>query len=64
MSVYKNDLIRMELQLGQLIRIVANMNERILELENKLNDNQIVFMKSVSKKKITEEKTPGIPEVH
>ncbi|WP_432363734.1 hypothetical protein [Sporosarcina sp. UB5] len=35
MEQYEKQLIRMELQVGQLIRIVAGMNERINELEEK-----------------------------
>lgn len=31
-----NDIIRMELQIGQLLRVVANINERVIELEYQL----------------------------
>ncbi|MCM3709255.1 hypothetical protein [Sporosarcina luteola] len=33
MEQFEQQLIRMELQVGQLIRIIAGMNERINELE-------------------------------
>ncbi|MFC5604856.1 hypothetical protein [Sporosarcina koreensis] len=35
MEKLEHQLIRMELQVGQLIRIIAGMNERINELEEK-----------------------------
>ena len=35
MEKHEQQLIRMELQVGQLIRIVANMSERIQDLEEK-----------------------------
>lgn len=35
MEQCKQQLIRMELQIGQLIRIIAQMNERLNELEEK-----------------------------
>ncbi|MGG0670178.1 hypothetical protein ABE073_16815 [Lederbergia citrisecunda] len=35
MDQYEKQLIRMELQVGQLISIIARLNERINELEEK-----------------------------
>ncbi|MFS0690445.1 hypothetical protein [Sporosarcina sp. Marseille-Q4943] len=35
MEQHKQQLIRMELQVGQLIRIIAGLNERLNELEEK-----------------------------
>lgn len=44
MEKVEHKLIRMELQLGELIRIIANMNERINELEeNEHMNNSISF---------------------
>ncbi len=34
-------ILRMELQIGQLIRMVANLNERVDELERKENSKPI-----------------------
>lgn len=35
MSDVKQEVLRMELQVGELIRIVANMNERLNKIEDK-----------------------------
>lgn len=42
MEKFEHQLIRMELQVGQLIRIVAGMNERINDLEEKEQARKIV----------------------
>ncbi|MGN7385567.1 hypothetical protein [Sporosarcina sp. SAFN-015] len=38
----EQQLIRMELQVGQLIRIIASMNERIKELEEKERARKVI----------------------
>ncbi|MFD1203825.1 MULTISPECIES: hypothetical protein [Sporosarcina] len=38
------EMIRMELQIGQLIRIVATMNERIKELEDLEKSRKVVSL--------------------
>ena len=44
MEKMEKKLIRMELQIGELIRIIANMNERINDLEeNEHRNNRISF---------------------
>ena len=37
MKATPNQLIQMELHMEQLIRMIAHLNERILELEHKFN---------------------------
>ena len=34
MDNVKNEVLRMELQVGELIRIVANLNERLAKIED------------------------------
>ncbi|WOV88022.1 hypothetical protein QWT69_02565 [Sporosarcina oncorhynchi] len=44
MEILEKKMIRMELQIGELIRIIANMNERIIELEeNEQVNNRLSF---------------------
>lgn len=40
MSKEEQAIIRMELQIGQLIRLVANLNERVDRLEHHLEEHQ------------------------
>lgn len=42
MEKVEQQLIRMELQVGQLIRIIAIMNERINELEEKELSRKVI----------------------
>ena len=44
METTKNSLIRMELQVGQLIRIVANMSERLERLEKLEHSRKVVSL--------------------
>lgn len=39
---FEQQLIRMELQVGQLIRIIAAMNERLKELEEKELERKVI----------------------
>ena len=60
MSPYEKDIVRMELQIGQLISIVANMNERIIKLEDKASNKHMIMMKSVSKHRLNNNKAPEL----
>ena len=60
MSPNNKELIRMELQIGQLIRIVANLNERIIELEGRQNHENILFVKSISGLRRNTKRTPEL----
>ena len=42
MKNIEQQLIRMELQVGQLIRIIASLNERINELEEKELSRKVI----------------------
>ena len=44
MSLLEKDVIRMELQIGQLIRIVANQNERLNRLEETEKKGKVMAM--------------------
>ncbi|WP_156450388.1 hypothetical protein [Sporosarcina sp. HYO08] len=44
MNKLQQDLIRMELQIGQLIHITANLNERLNRLEKAENQKKTMFM--------------------
>lgn len=44
METIEKKMIRMELQIGQLIRIVANMNERVNELEDAEKKKKRMFV--------------------
>ncbi|WP_342513144.1 hypothetical protein MKY34_21505 [Sporosarcina sp. FSL K6-1522] len=44
MSLLEKDVIRMELQIGQLIRIVANQNERLNRLEETEKKKRVTAM--------------------
>ncbi|WP_438315074.1 hypothetical protein [Sporosarcina sp. FA9] len=54
MNRLEKDVIRMELQTGQLISIVANLNERILELENNANNKNTFFVNNIREKRTPE----------
>jgi len=54
MNQLEKDVIRMELQTGQLIRIVANLNERVLELENNANKRNMIFVNKIREKRTPE----------
>ncbi|WP_191691061.1 hypothetical protein [Sporosarcina gallistercoris] len=41
MESHHKIILRMELQIGQLIRLVANLNERLDVLEQKAKDKEI-----------------------
>ena len=60
MTPNEKDIVRMELQIGQLITIVANLNERIIKLEEKTSNKQIIMIKSVSKQKLKNNKAPEL----
>ena len=44
MKQYEQQLIRMELQVGQLIRIVAGINERLNDLEEKEHSRKVIHL--------------------
>lgn len=44
METYEKKLFRMELQVGQLITIIANLNERVIRLEEKEQKNKIISL--------------------
>lgn len=54
MNQLEKDVIRMELQTGQLIRIVAHLNERVLELESHANHQNRFFVNTVREKRTPE----------
>lgn len=41
MKVKNQEVLRMELQVGELIRIVANLNERVKRLEDQIKHTQL-----------------------
>lgn len=43
MGYLEKEVLRMELQIGELIRIVANLNERLKELEEQKEYKNEVF---------------------
>lgn len=45
MSTLEKDVLRMELQIGELIRIVANLNERLRAIED--NHDNRVFIQQI-----------------
>ena len=51
MSLLEKDVIRMELQIGQLIRIVANQNERLNRLEETEKTQKVM---AIHKRPLTE----------
>ncbi|MBB4823213.1 hypothetical protein HNO89_000431 [Sporosarcina luteola] len=44
MEQFEKGLIRMELQVGQLIRIIANMSERLEQLEKREQGRKVVSL--------------------
>lgn len=50
MEKLQREVLRMELQMTELIRMVANLNERIKYLEQSKNENVYFTIKRFSKK--------------
>ncbi|MCZ2257556.1 hypothetical protein [Sporosarcina sp. G11-34] len=46
MTLQSKEAMRMELQIEQLIRIVASLNERIIQLEDESHHKKVFFIKS------------------
>lgn len=56
MMILEKELLRMELQIGELIRIIANLNTRLNEVERK-TDN-LRYFHHIPFDKMNAEKTP------
>lgn len=56
MTILEKELLRMELQIGELIRIVANLNTRLNEVERK--PANIRYFHHIPFDKMNIEKTP------
>lgn len=46
MTPVEKQLFRLELQVGQLITIIANLNERVMELEEKVQQQKVVSIQA------------------
>ena len=46
MTTDNKNSVRMELQMEQLIRIVANLNKRLIKIENEAHTQKMFFVKS------------------
>lgn len=57
MRIIEKELLRMELQVGELIRIVANLNTRLNEIEKKTD--RIRHFHHIPFNKMNAEKPPG-----
>lgn len=46
MTSVEKQLFRLELQVGQLITIIANLNERVIHLEEKVQQQKVVSIQA------------------
>ena len=50
MTKVEKEVVRMELQISELIRVVANLNERLKRMEDKNKSNEIIRKVPIAQK--------------